>query len=400
MNQFPTKLIFRVAIALVSIFLLYNLIGYNSAGCRVHRISIFGDASVIFKPGFYIDGFSKTVTYNDIMTLAFSKESTNSSMDVPPIQVRFNDGSVADATGVIKFVLPKDEASMIKLHNDYRSPENLAATALKQFGVECLKNSAQLMSSEMHYLGGRSTMSQYFQDQLESGVYILKTSEQVIRDTIQNENTRNYVTEILKDKNNNPIRKKSVLIMYGISISDASISDVDYEPRIDEKLAQKIDATTKTSVSKQKLILAQQDALTAEATGKKTLVDIEYQEKQNQTKQVIQAQTQVELAKQNLDKQNIDFKTAQIEAQTIKTLADAEAYKKKTVMLADGALEQKLKTYVTVQTVWATAFENYKGNIVPTYMMGSGGNMNAMQTFMDLQNARNMRDLSLDLNTK
>jgi hypothetical protein len=159
--------------------------------------------------------------------------------------------------------------------------------------MECLKNSSQLMSSEMHYLGGRSTMSQYFQDQLEDGVYILETEEKVVRDSVEKENKRIYLTKIAKTKTGGLERKRSMLTQYGIGIRDAVISDVDYEERVDNLLGLKIDATSKTSISKQELMKAQQEALTEEAKGKKLLVETEYKELQNQKTQVIQAETQV-----------------------------------------------------------------------------------------------------------
>jgi regulator of protease activity HflC (stomatin/prohibitin superfamily) len=401
-DNFPfKKLIIGAVAGIVVIYLLFNLFGYNSAGYRTVRVSLSGNQSTIFQPGFYLDLFSKTTEYPDIMTLSFTKEETGSSLDLDPISIRFNDGSSADATGVIKFALPKDEKSMLKIHNDYRSLENLALTGLKTFGVECLKNSAQLMSSEMHYLGGRSTLSQYFQDQLEDGVYILNTTEKIIKDTVSKETQRMYISEIIY-KDGKPVRKKSMANTYSIDISDASISDVDYEERIDKLLAQKIEATTQTSISKQKLMKAQQDALTSEAEGKKKLVDIEYQEKQKQTQQVISAQTSVELAKQQRLQAEQEYQTSLISAKTKRNDAEAEAYAKAKVMQADGALTQKLDAYVKVQGFWADAFAKYQGSITPQYMLGGGygpGSHNAMQTFMDLQNAKAMKDLNLNTNT-
>src|SRR5690606_38185138 len=120
--------------------------------------------------------------------------------------------------------------------------------------------------------------SQYFQDQLEDGVFILETEEKVIQDTVERENKRVYLTKIATNNEKQIKRKRSMLTQYGIGITDAVISDVDYEDRVDTLLGLKIDATSKTSISKQELMKAQQEALTEEAKGKKLLVETEYKE--------------------------------------------------------------------------------------------------------------------------
>lgn len=373
------KMIALVALIVTGGILLFSCIGYNAGGYRtVIESRISGSIGAKFSNGFYFTLFGKITEYPDIMTVSFAKEETSSTVSIPPISVRFNDASSGDAVGVVKFMLPKGEDLMVKLHKDYRNVENLALTGFKPFVMECLKNSSQLMSSEMHYLGGRSTMSQYFQDQLEEGVYILETEEKVVRDTIEKENKRIYLTKISKNKKGNIERKKTMLTQYGIGITDAVISDVDYEERVDKLLGLKIDATSKTTISKQELMKAQQEALTEEAKGKKVLVETEYKELQNQKTQVIQAETQVKLAEQQVRladqdklKQKIAYEASIYEAKKTKELADGEAYAKKAVMLADGALTQTLAAKVAIATAFAEAIG--KQPLVPMYYFGGNG---------------------------
>lgn len=384
-DNLNTRKYFRyggIAIIIIfSLFILNKLTGYNTSGYRTVIESLTGNVSVKFTPGFYFQGFGKTTVYPDIVTVNYTKDAAGSTIDIEPITIRFNDATAGEAQGISKFILPKDEKLMIIIHQDYRSVENLGLTGLKPYVTECLKNSSQLMSSEMHYLGGRSTMSQYFQDQLETGVYILKTVDKNIWDSIEKENKRIYITEIQRNANGIPIQKKSITGMYKIGVSDAVISDVDYEDRVDKMLGKKIDAQTQTSISKQKLMQAQQEALTAEAEGKKKLVQIEYEEKQNQTKSVISAQTEVELAKQDKLKQQIAYEGAILEGKKIKELAEAHAYEKKSNMIADGALEMRLKYNLEVQKVWSMAYQECKQPLVPTQYIsgGTGTPPNAME---------------------
>ena len=374
------KMIALAVIGIVGVILLFSCIGYNTGGFRtVIESRATGNISVKFTNGFYFTLFGKTTEYPDIMTVSFVKDETSSTVDIDPIGIRFNDATSAEATGVVKFMLPKSDSLMVRLHKDYRNVDNLAITGFKPFVMECLKNSAQLMSSEMHYLGGRSTMSQYFQDQLEDGVYILETEEKIVKDSVEKENKRVYLTKIATDKRGQIERKRSMLTQYGIGITDAVVSDVDYEERVDNLLAQKIDATSKTSISKQELMKAQQEALTEEAKGKKVLVETEYKELQNQKTQVIQAETQVKLAAQQVQLQEQEKLKAQkayeasiYEAKKTKELAEAEAFAKKAVMVADGALDKRLAAIVEINKAYADAIG--KQPLVPATYIGGGAN--------------------------
>jgi hypothetical protein len=374
------KMVALAVIGILGVIFLFQCVGYNEGGFRtVIESRATGSMSVKFANGFYITLFGKTTEYPDIMTISFTTDETTSTVDVDPIKIRFNDASSADAKGVVKFMLPKNEESMIKLHKDYRSVDNLAITGLKPLVIQSLGTSAQLMSSEMHYQGGASTMSQSFQDQLETGVYILVTEEQNTYDSIEKEKKKLYVTKISKDAKGQPERKKSLLTQYAIGVTDAAISEVEYEERVRELLKQKIDATSQTSIAKQNLMKAQQEALTEEAKGKKVLVETEYKELQNQKTQVIQAETQVKLKEQEVKLQEQEKLKAQksyeasiYEAKKTKELADGEAYAKKAVMIADGALDKRLAAIVEINKNYAEALG--KQPLVPSTFIGGGAN--------------------------
>ena len=238
-------------------------------------------------------------------------------------------------------------------------------------------------------------------DQLKNGSYLLNIRNKYEFDSIERVNKRTYEVQIQVDKSGNKLRKFSSIKEYAVVVGDAQILDVDYEKQVDVMLAKKISASTAASVSKQELMTAQQKQLTAEAQGKQKLVEIEYVQKQEQTRQVVAAQTLVELARQDLIKQDIALQASAKEAAKIKTLADAEAYAKQRVMSADGALDKKLDAYTKVMGYWANAFAQYTGNIVPTYMMGgAGGATNGGTNFMQLMSMQAMKDLNLNLKNK
>jgi hypothetical protein len=287
------------------------------------------------------------------------------------------------------------------MHNAHRTPQSLVAKRLAPYTSECLASSAQLMSAEMHYSGGRATMAQNYLDQLKTGVYLLSTIEKNIYDSLEKETKKIYENVFQFDAKGNKLRKFSSIDEYGITVADAQITTVDYEDKVDQMLSKKIESATRASVSKQDAITAQQQAISAKAEGEKRLIEIEYQQKQEQTKQVVAAETLVKLAEQDKQKQRIAAEAAELEARKIRTLADATAYEKQRIMSADGALDKKLEAYKYVMSEGFKAIGSYQGAWVPSVISGGGGgNGNAAFNMMEMLSIKAAKDLSLDMNTK
>jgi hypothetical protein len=373
-----------------------------------------GEQFVQFSPGMYYAGFfAKTrewpnqisVSYQDTIKRSVNDyELNDGGIEIGKVPVRFGGGvpTVADVYGIVQYVLPVDPQEMINMHNAHRTPQSLVAKRLAPYTSECLASSAQLMSAEMHYSGGRATMAQNYLDQLKKGVYLLSTIEKNVYDSLERENKKVYENVFQFGKDGNKLRKFSSIDEYGITVADAQITTVDYEDKVDQMLAKKIESATKASVSKQDAITAQQQAISAKAEGEKTLIEIEYKQKQEQTKQVVAAETQVKLAEQDKQKQRIAAEAAELEARKIKTLADAEAYAKQRIMSADGALDKKLEAYKYVMAEGFKAIGSYQGSWVPSVISGGGNsaNTNAAFNMMEMLSIKAAKDLSLDMKTK
>ncbi|MFN6088095.1 MAG: SPFH domain-containing protein [Cyclobacteriaceae bacterium] len=396
-----------LAIIFLIFFLIVNPFSWNDAGNRTVVERTNGQQIVQFAPGiFYAGFFAKEKEWPNQISVTYQEVKPNldiedNGIEVGQIMIRFSDATTADVRGITQFILPSDEKEMILIHNTHRTPQSLVVKRLAPYTKECLQSSAQLMSSEKHYGGGRAQMAQDFLDQLKEGVYLLKTEENLVFDSMEMEKKRVYQTEIQFDKKTNvPKRKLSSIKEYGITVADAAITDVDYENKVDEKLVKIIDAVTKSSISKQELMTAQQQTLTAKAKGEQALVEIEYQQKQDQTKQVVEAQTKVKVGEQDKLQQKIAYEGSILEAKKIKELADANAYARQRIMQADGALEMKLKAQVEVQKVWADAFSKYTGAVVPQIQTGGGPTTNGALNFMDIMTAKTAKDFALDLKNK
>lgn len=406
-KKFAIKAGFGLFVLIV--LLIINPLAWNDGGERTVVQRLGGEQFVRFAPGIYYQGFfAKATTWPNQISVTYQEEVSDfrlqdNGIEIGKINIRFNDATTADVKGIVQFILPSDEKDMIFIHNTHRTPQSLVQKRLAPYTKECLQSSAQLLSSDKHYGGGRAQMAQDFIDQLQQGVYLLSTEEKIVYDTIEGEKKRIYFTERLFTKDGQIQRKQSSISEYGVTIADAAVTDVDYEDKVDEKLIKIIDAVTKAAISRQDLMKAQQEALTAEAQGKKDLVEIEYATKKDQTKQVVEAQTRVQVVEQQKLEQKVAYEAAILEAKKIKELADAEAYRKQRVMSADGALEQKLKTWLTAEQYKWEAFSKFQGNITPQIQTGnssgSSSNNNALM-FMEMMGAKAAKDLELDMRIK
>lgn len=407
LNMKRTIILGVVGVLGIVFFLITNPFSWNDAGNRTVVERSNGEQIVQFTPGiFYAGFFAKEKEWPNQISVTYQEANPNldiedNGIEVGQIMIRFSDATTANVKGITQFILPSEEKEMILIHNTHRTPQSLVVKRLAPYTKECLQSSAQLMSSEKHYGGGRAQMAQDFMEQLKEGVFLLKTEENIIFDSLENEKKRIYQTEIQFDpKTNVPKRKLSSIKEYGITVADAAITDVDYEDKVDQKLVKIIDAATKSAISKQELMTAQQQTLTAKAKGEQALVEIEYEQKQEQTKQVVEAETKVKVAEQDKLQQKIAYEGAILEAKKIKEMADAQAYSKSKIMKADGALEMKINAQIEIQKAWADAFSKYTGAIVPQFQTGGSTNGNGALSFMELMTAKTARDFALDLKNK
>lgn len=399
----------------VGVFLLILLTSmnpwsWNDAGNRTVVEQAGGTQFVEFKPGiFYAGFFAKETEWPNQISVTYMVDDPNlelkdNGIEVGKIKIMFNDGTSADVKGIVQFVLPPDEKDMILIHNTHRTPQSLVTKRLATFTKECLQSSAQSMSSDKHYGGGRAQMSQDFIDQLRNGVFLSELQEQTITDSLTGDKKKAYLVKVRRDKDGTPMRKTSAIKEYSIQVADASIVDTQYADIVNQKLTKIAEAATKAAISRQELMTAQQQAQTAEAEGKKNLVTIEYEQKQQQTKEVVAAETLVKVAEQDKLQQKIAYEASIFEAKKRETIANVAAYEKRTTIQADGALSQKLEAWTESQKYWADAFGKYQGNVVPTFQTGGGAQGpyqgNGAVNFMEIMSAKAARDLALDLNTK
>ena len=140
---------------------------------------------------------------------------------------------------------------------------------------------------------------------------------------------------------------------------------------------------------------AEQRAITVAKNGEADAAAAKWEQEVIKAKAVTEAQQKLEVAK--LERQAA-------EQNKMKNILEGqgEAERKRLAMQANGALEQKLETWLEAQRYWADALAKYQGNIVPSYVGGGSGTNggNAAFNFMEIMGAKAAKDLSLDLKNK
>lgn len=322
--------ILAIVFVVLLVFLWGNPMAINDATERTVVQTLGGDLSVRFQPGLYYAGFfSKKTVWPNNATIQVSHEETRSEdADLWNISQKgtFSEGDAATLGHTVKWDLPVTEAQMLDLHTTYMNMDNLMGTTLLMYQKKIASFSTQRMSSEAHYSGGQSQLDDYFQDQLNNGQVLLDTETKTRKLEDGTEKVYIQVNPRL-DSNGNIMRSESDIQKYGIVASFSSVDEVEYEPRIYTKLEEKIDAASDEATAKQKLITAQQEALTAKAQGERMIAQTKATEEAAKIEAVIRAEKEAAVAAENLKRDKLKaasqlaIKRAQAEGDKLKVQA-------------------------------------------------------------------------------
>ena len=338
------KMLIKIGLLVLGLGILtavFNPMSLNDAGNRQVVQTIGGDLDVKFSPGLYFSGFFSTVTtYPNNVTIQVGPE--NKRQNESDYWEISNTGTFAggDETTIghtVKWDLPNKKMEMIELHTTYGNIDNLMSTTLLQYQKETATYSCQRMESEAHYSGGQSQLKEYFQDQLRNGQVLLHTETKT---RIQDDGTSEKyieVEEIMDTISGQFKRTISDIQKYNLYASFVSFDYVKYDPRIDKKLKDKIDAAADESTSKQRLITAQQEEQEAIVKGRKLIAETTATEEAAEQKEVIQARKLKLVAKEQLEQAKFDAastiakKKAEAEGDRLKVLAGLSPLEKATI---------------------------------------------------------------------
>ncbi|MBU1308035.1 MAG: hypothetical protein KKE30_00705, partial [Gammaproteobacteria bacterium] len=264
---------------------------------------------------------------------------------------------------------------------------------------ETLQANASLMSAEEYYSGGRTEFNNEFENQMTNGIYVVRREEENLAQLRRQKGTANvalgteqedfgdetrvtFVVNKVRDSEGQPLRKRQKFVDYGITVVDARITQMNPNQRFVERMQLKQKASADRAIAREQRIQEEEQRLLAISRGEREVAERQAKAKVEQIQATTEADTQKQLAiteaeklqaQANIQRETakINLEKAEIEAQTLRTLAEAEAYQKKVILQADNALAQKLDAEIQIQRIWA---ESFAKRAVPQYVFGANGN--------------------------
>ncbi|MEO3865667.1 SPFH domain-containing protein [Rheinheimera fenheensis] len=404
------SLVGALAGLLALIFVLSRSVFYAEPGYVYHVRTILGAEHVVSDVGYQFfffgrwNAWKRSLTVqavtggSDVMDYA-EVENSEDSAALPPQNIMFLDQVDANAQATVRFLIPTDEVAFTRLAHEYRTPENLLRTALIPAFKETLQANASLMSAEEYYSGGRTEFNNEFENQMTNGIYVVRREEENLAQLRRQKGTANvalgteqedfgdetrvsFVVNKVRDSDGQPLRKRQKFVDYGITVVDARITQMNPNQRFVERMQLKQKASADRAIAREQRIQEEEQRLLAISRGEREVAERQAKAKVEQIQATTEADTQKQLAiteaeklqaQANIQRETakINLEKAEIEAQTLRTLAEAEAYQKKVILEADNALAQKLDAEIQIQRIWA---ESFAKRAVPQYVFGANGN--------------------------
>ena len=407
-------------------------VSYNDAGYCQHVRTVFGTESSTCKTGWYASLWGSSTQWPHYITVGHTSDpNADGSSISPPYTVRMSDNWTGDVTETTRFGIPQDNDSFLKMARDFRHPTRLISTTLSPAVTASLDSIANLYSMEEYYAGGkRDQFKTEFRDAItkgraqvrqisrnEAGFDVSRTApndSDVARDTsdVGSTEVKKVAMEKVLDSSGNVVREAHGYTKYGIVVSSAILENLDPDDVFEDQIAARKEAASRRIVAREQRKEQEEQRLLAITTGETDIARRQATAKTEQIQQTTEADTRKKLAliaaEQRReeaaiarDTAEIKLEQARIDAESVKTLADGEAYAKEAVLLADGALAQKLEAYVATQQVWADAFSKRQ---VPATVFSTGGGTTDVpgsntdvSNFMNLMTMNAARNLSVDM---
>ena len=383
---------------------------YAEPGYVYHVRTITGNERVVDGVGYSMHLFGRVNAWKKAMTVLADdvtadgvnaeSESSKVSASLPPLNIMFLDQVDADAMAAVRFRLPTDEETFLRMAHEYRTPENLLRVALIPSFQETLQATASLMSAEDYYSGGRTEFINEFENQMQQGIYIVKRKE-IMRDSVKRQTSEAdasnpelqdefgdqkkavfVVEKLIDDATGMPIRKEQKFMLYGITVHEARVTNMKPNAKFVARMEQKQEASAMRAIAREQKVQEEEQRLLAIARGDREVAERQAAMKVEQVEAttkaetrkketLIEAERQKQAAQIQEETSKILLEKARIDAEAVKVAADAEAYRKERILSADNALAQKLDAEIEIQRIWAEAFAK---RAVPTNVFGAGAN--------------------------
>lgn len=418
-NSLSNKLLLRLGI--LSIFLIvFGQSYFISRESKQYYVlnKATGNRSAVMAPGFhFIMPFVTEVReWDKYLEIKGVRVNSNGDLDVSEkeqealknvegiirggVSVRFTDKVTATVYPSVRFQLPSDPQSFIKLVETYRTPENLVMNTLVPTVSEQLKNITFMFTADEYVSGGATIYRSEIEDVLKNGAYVY--SKETIRDTIYAEpaisgdsiNVKNVKREIrdikVLEKNKKmlkdgvAIRKKHEITENNIITAQVIIDEIILDPNYEGKLKEQMNLAAQAVVENQKVIAAKAQQQSILAEGERDKAKERVKQEKDQVSKLIAIETMVKEEESKRQLALINVETEKAKADATKIAADAEAYKN--TKLVQAGLTPLEKAKIEQETKIRVAEHLAKMN-VPTNLIinGLAGNGNTTESLLQIK---------------
>jgi len=387
-----------------------NTFAWVDAGEIVVRQSVMdGSLTVVSQPGPMCQCWGTITTYPRRLQVVFHRPTpAEMKQEVPDtsIRVRYNDGGYAWVSGQISWEMPVGPTAVIELHRDFRSAEAIQRQLVTPAIVDMLAiRTAPLMSSTESYAARRTEFVEVFADQLRNGPYQTRTIQVREPDPITGEEKTISKVDIIMGPGGPTRIGPSPFQRYGIVLPIATLTGIDYDDEVEKQIAAQRDAILAVQTAQAATKQAEQASITAKAQGEAKAATARAEASAVAATAVVQAERERDVAVLGAQRARDVAKLNQEAAGFYKAeqilIGEGEAERKRLTLNADGALTQKLDTYLKVNQAYAAAIGAHQGSWVPSVVMagngGGGTSASGAQQLMEMFAVKAAKDLTLDM---
>ncbi len=368
--------------------LSYGLVRTVDSGTyQIRQMIVTGHMSAKMQPGMWLQLFSNIETWPKAETFFFTKEQRGTETVDRAIEVRFNDGSLCDVSGMriilfwyqqdgslcdvsgtLRIILPSSEQQSIDLVSKYGYVDyaDLEQKLILPVVRNALRLTANLMSARESYSEQRADFVFWAWDQIQNGIYETVEETRKVVDPVSGQEVTKTFKIIKKSAQGGPVYQRNPVEGLGITLVNFEVKLFDYTDKVRSQIGAQQTALMAVATARAKAQQAEQEALMAEAEGKANVAREKYKEEQKKVRAIVQAQERLDVAeldktraivqaKQRMEVADLDRRAAEQKKQEEILIGQGEAERKRLVLRADGALTQKLEAYVQAQQVWAGA---------------------------------------------
>lgn len=313
----------------------------NESGKTLVVQHVTGDVLVYTKPGIKPQLFGKTEKYKKEDDYEFRKN------------IRFNDGGTATIIGSFRYSLPEDEGLVETIHAVYPSQGALEHSLIGKTVDNAIYSTGPLVSSTESYAEKRNDLRIYIEDQAKNGIYRVVTEEVRELDALTGKERVAKKATIMETNGVYVRADESPIANFGINLYKLSIDSIRYDVEIEKQIALQRDALLQIQTAIANAKAAEQDALKAEAQGRKEVAEIE-------AKKAVEYAQKIQELRIDSARAAKDQEIALIQAKTIRTEADAQYYKNQKLVSAGLTPQERAAWTYRSDSVWAANVSKIK----------------------------------------